>query len=291
MASESHGHAHEHGHDESHRPVSFYLGIAVVLTLITAFELGPLFQLYRLPALVLLGLSAFKFAMVVAFFMHLYDDAPVFTRLFAAPLIGAGLMVSVLMVLAHTFAPSPGKDSFAVQERYSDVWNQKCSSWLRSNHSNRWYCASPALSDARVALTTRLEDRPVSKIGTGADAGVDLAAMSEDQRKEWLMKRGGEVYNNICGACHQADGNGLPPNFPPLAASDSELFTVKENHLRVILKGYSGEIVVKGQKYNGAMPAQGTLSDLEVAAVATYERNSWGNNLGIVMPEDVKAVR
>jgi mono/diheme cytochrome c family protein len=302
MASDAHGHdhSHDHGHDhghgdghhEPHRPVAFYLGIAVFLSLVTAVELGPLFGYYRLPPLVLLLLSAAKFSTVVAFFMHLYDDAPVFTRLFAAPLIGATLMISVLMVLAHTFAPSPGKDSFAVEERYSDVWNKDCSSWLRSNHGNRWYCASPPIADARVQLTTRTDDRPKSAFGKGADAGVDLSAMSEADRKAWLMKRGGEVYGQICIACHQENGLGLPPNFPPLGKSDSELFTDKTNHARTIVKGFSGTLVVNGVQYSGAMPAQGgTLSDLEIAAVATYERNSFGNDLGIVLPEDVKAVR
>lgn len=297
MASDAHGHDHAHGHGhgdghEAHRPVSFYLAIALFLSIITAVELGPLFDFYRLPPLVLLLLSAVKFSVVVAFFMHLYDDAPVFTRLFAAPLLGATLMVSVLMVLAHTFAPSPGKDSFAVEERYGDVWNRPCSSWLRSNHTNRWYCASPPIADARVQLTTRQDDRPVSAFGKGADAGVDLAAMSDADKKAWLMKRGGEVYGNICQACHQENGMGLPPNFPPLAKSDSDKFTDKGAHAHTIIHGLSGTIRVNGVEYSGAMPAQGgNLSDLEIAAVATYERNSWGNDLGVVLPEDVKAQR
>ena len=48
---------------------------------------------------------------------------------------------------------------------------------------------------------------------------------------------------------------------------------------------------MQGVAYNGAMPPQGALSDYDIAAVATYERHSWGNNDGIVLPDDVKAVR
>jgi len=55
--------------------------------------------------------------------------------------------------------------------------------------------------------------------------------------------------------------------------------------------GLQGEIVVLGTTYNSAMPPQGTLSDYDIAAVATYERHSWGNNDGIVLPADVAAVR
>jgi cytochrome c oxidase subunit 4 len=124
--------AHDHAAHE-HRPVWQYLAIAVVLTLITAFELGPLFGFYHLPPAVLIVLSAFKFFTVVAFYMHLWDDHPIFTRLFAAPLIGAAAMITVLMLLHHTFFPSPHEDAFALQERYRENWNGPCYSWLRSH--------------------------------------------------------------------------------------------------------------------------------------------------------------
>ena len=54
----------------------------------------------------------------------------------------------------------------------------------------------------------------------------------------------------------------------------------------------SGEIEVDGQKYNGVMTPQGDmLDDLQIAAVITYERLSWGNDYGACMPNDVKAAR
>jgi mono/diheme cytochrome c family protein len=78
--------------------------------------------------------------------------------------------------------------------------------------------------------------------------------------------------------------------FPPLAGSGG-YYGSPENHARIIVHGLQGSIVVQGVTYNGAMPAQGQLSDYDIAAVATYERSSWGNNDGIVMPEDVARVR
>ena len=91
-------------------------------------------------------------------------------------------------------------------------------------------------------------------------------------------------------ACHQADGKGLPGSFPPLAGA-GEYYGDPQNHARIIVHGLQGEIEVLGVKYNGAMPAQGNLSDYDIAAVATYVRNAWGNDDGIVTPEDVQAVR
>ena len=281
---------HGHGEHESHRPVSFYLAIAAFLTVVTAFELGPLFDLYRLPALLLLALSAVKFFVVVAFFMHLWDDAQVYTRLFAAPLIGSSLMVGVLMVLHHTFSPSPVRDSVAVAERYGDTWNQPCNAWVRSGHSHRWYCSSPPIDDARVAALLPNDQKPKSAIGDGADAGVDLTAMNDADKKAFLIKKGESEYGTVCLACHQASGLGVPGAFPPLAGSD---YIVDSSvHVKVILNGLAGPVKVNGVDYNGAMQAWGgSLSDLQIAAIATYERNAWGNDLGVVLPEQVKALR
>ena len=50
-------------------------------------------------------------------------------------------------------------------------------------------------------------------------------------------------------------------------------------------------MTINGALFIEAMPAQPNLSDEEIAAVITYERNSWGNDFGICMPEDVAKAR
>ena len=60
----------------------------------------------------------------------------------------------------------------------------------------------------------------------------------------------------------------------------------------IVINGLSGEIEVLGKKYNGAMPPQGgQLSDYEIAAVLTNVRTSFGNNDGMVTPDQVKSQR
>ncbi len=60
----------------------------------------------------------------------------------------------------------------------------------------------------------------------------------------------------------------------------------------VILKGQSGEVVVNGKKYNAIMPAQDYLTDIQIADVLNYVRNSWGNKIpGTIIPATVKALR
>lgn len=104
-----------------------------------------------------------------------------------------------------------------------------------------------------------------------------------------VLDAGKEVYGTYCVACHQATGEGIANAFPPLAKSDY-LMADKKRAIQQVLNGSSGEIVVNGQTYNGAMPAQ-PLDDAQAAAVLTYVMNSWGNAGEEVTQEEVAAIR
>jgi cytochrome c oxidase subunit 2 len=99
-----------------------------------------------------------------------------------------------------------------------------------------------------------------------------------------LMAKGESVYQSNCLACHQAGGEGIPAaGFPALKASKIATGPVA-GHL---------DIVLNGGKQNPAMAAYGPqLSDVDLAAVITYERNAFGNDTGdMVQPADVAAAR
>ncbi|WP_163445009.1 copper-containing nitrite reductase [Flavobacterium columnare] len=100
---------------------------------------------------------------------------------------------------------------------------------------------------------------------------------------------GKSVYGKTCFACHQANGEGLPNAFPPLAKSDF-LNADINRAIEIILKGKTGEITVNGKKFNSVMTAQ-TLTDEEVANVLTYVYSQWGNSKKEVTPAMVAAVR
>ncbi len=106
---------------------------------------------------------------------------------------------------------------------------------------------------------------------------------------EIVMEKGKRVFTQTCFACHQAEGQGLPPVFPPLAKSDY-LMADKDRAIVGVIKGVSGPIKVNGTDYNGVMPPV-LLNDEQVASVLTYVRNSWGNQGEPVTIEDVKRVR
>lgn len=103
--------------------------------------------------------------------------------------------------------------------------------------------------------------------------------------------KGKQVFTTVCQACHQASGLGIPGAFPPLAGSEWVLGPPRRL-AAIILHGAAGEIVVKGQTFRGAMPAQkGALTDEQIADVATYVRGSWGNSAAAVETSLVTEVR
>ncbi|MGE0873309.1 MAG: cytochrome c oxidase subunit II [Burkholderiales bacterium] len=118
------------------------------------------------------------------------------------------------------------------------------------------------------------------------DKKKSLTAQQDDPNKQYtldeLKARGERVYAANCVACHQATGKGMPPAFPALDGSKL-VAGPSTDQIALVLNG----------KPNTAMAAFGKqLSDVELAAVITYTRNSWGNKVGdAVQPADVKALR
>lgn len=100
-----------------------------------------------------------------------------------------------------------------------------------------------------------------------------------------------KLYAANCVACHQAEGEGVPGAFPPLADSEWVVGT-SAVLVQILLHGVHGELTVAGQVYNGDMPAFGDkFSDHELAALATYLRTSFGNDADAIDAEFVEGQR
>ena len=127
--------------------------------------------------------------------------------------------------------------------------------------------------------------------GPGALAPPSGAPASAVQGGGAAAVDGASVFSSRCAACHQATGQGLPGAFPPLAGSEFVLGD-EERVVRIVLHGLTGPVTVKGQSFNGAMPAWAdALSDAEIAAVLTYVRSSWGNSAEAIATEQVAEER
>ncbi|CAH9054619.1 hypothetical protein PSEHALCIP103_01071 [Pseudoalteromonas haloplanktis] len=107
--------------------------------------------------------------------------------------------------------------------------------------------------------------------------------------KDDQIRFGQRVYEANCMACHQANGEGIPGAFPPLAKSDY----LNNNPLlgvNAIIKGLSGPITVNNVNYNGVMPAM-NLNDEDIANVITFVLNNWDNAGGKISAEQVAKQR
>lgn len=111
---------------------------------------------------------------------------------------------------------------------------------------------------------------------------AEAAKVAELTSKEWtieeLTERGEQVYRTACVACHQASGEGMPPTFPALKGSPMVTQDI-EAHIDIVVNGKPGTSMAAFGKQ---------LSEVDLAAVITYERNAWGNDTGeMVTPKDV----
>jgi len=104
--------------------------------------------------------------------------------------------------------------------------------------------------------------------------------------------RGKKIFAANCQTCHQANGLGVPGQYPPLAGSE---FTTggSKRPAMIVLKGLQGPVTVKGQKFGSAVmqPWDKTLTDQKIADVLTYERSEWGNSASPVTAEQIAALR
>jgi cytochrome c551 len=97
--------------------------------------------------------------------------------------------------------------------------------------------------------------------------------------------KGEQLYLTNCSNCHQKNGMGLGLLFPPLNQSD---YLQKTDEVICLMRhGKNGEIIVNGKSFNKEMKGIPSLTDLEIAEIATYIYNTWGQERGIV---DVKEV-
>ena len=116
------------------------------------------------------------------------------------------------------------------------------------------------------------------------------AAERGELTREQQVAAGRVLFQGTCSACHQAEGQGIPMVFPPLAKSDY-LAADKMRAIGIALNGLSGKIVVNGQEYNSVMPPMSQLNDDEIANILTYVNSSWGNAGERVTAAEVASVR
>lgn len=145
--------------------------------------------------------------------------------------------------------------------------------------------AEPAQQATPAVSNESAETSATSSETTSSSTAVPSAIQTQPGTKTFdeLMTEGKAQYGKYCAVCHKMDGTGMPPVFPALKGSSVAVGNSIVRHIDLVLTGVPGT----------AMQAfADQLTDDELAAIVTFERNAWGNNTGdVVQVSDVKAAR
>ena len=149
--------------------------------------------------------------------------------------------------------------------------------------------AMPAGNSPQCLAMTDADRQTIRRwVDEGAPCGKTTPPVASASRAD-RIETGRRLFGTVCLPCHQANGQGVPDRFPPLAASDF-LNADKTRAVATLLNGRTGEITVNGRKYNGAMPRL-PFDDAQIASVLTFVYGSFGNSGQDVSPDDVKRAR
>ncbi len=153
---------------------------------------------------------------------------------------------------------------------------------------------SGPMAEVVLRSTQYLSDADAQAIATYLQALPERAAppaqpTSAPPRR--LMQRGAEIYHDHCAQCHGAQGQGERGAFPALAGNRAVLLAEPTNLVRMILQGGYAPATAGNPRPYGMPPYHQLLGDEDVAAVATFVRNAWGNHAAAVATIDVYHVR
>jgi mono/diheme cytochrome c family protein len=106
-----------------------------------------------------------------------------------------------------------------------------------------------------------------------------------------VMRLGEKVYGDQCKACHGERGEGVTGIYPPLAGNRAVLLASPNNVVKATLHGGFPPSTAGNPRPFGMPPFSQVLDNAEVAAVATYVRQSWGNGAPPVSPLQAERAR
>jgi len=186
------------------------------------------------------------------------------------------------------FAPNITNDA----QRGLGAWSaEDIATYLRNGH-NAIAAATGPMADEVAHSSSHMTDADLKAIAAylkslpGQDDKTTPVAASDR-----AMVAGAAIYGDVCSACHASRGEGVANLFPALAKSASVRSSDATTVVRVILNG-ARSVATAAEPTSPGMPSFGwQLNDDEVAAVATYIRNSWGNAAPSVTAGDVRNQR
>jgi mono/diheme cytochrome c family protein len=163
--------------------------------------------------------------------------------------------------------------------------------YLASGRNGKSHADGP-MADVVVNSTAKMSDADIHAIAVylkSLPAGPPEPAVGSPP--DASMKDGAAIYAHQCIACHERDGSGAPRIYPPLPGNALLQSGDPASTLRIILDG-AQTVTTPRAPNTGSMPGYARqLSDQQIADVATYIRNSWGNAAPAVTAEQVAEAR
>jgi len=160
-----------------------------------------------------------------------------------------------------------------------------------ANGRNARAGAGGAMAEVVTYSTSLMNDQDRHAIGVYLKSQVaspDTAHVPPDVA---AMRRGAAIYSDACSSCHLEDGVGQPRLFPPLGHNAMLQQADPTGITHLILAG--ARIGTSASRPSPlSMPSFAwKLTDSEIADVATFIRNSWGNQAAVVSADEVRDAR
>lgn len=119
-----------------------------------------------------------------------------------------------------------------------------------------------------------------------ADKQTEMASIDANADRQWahkeLVAMGEQVYGANCASCHQNEGQGIPGMFPAIAGSSVANGDI-DTHVATVMHGIEDSMMAQFSD---------RLTDAEIAAVITFQRNAFGNGTGdTLQPSHIKSLR
>ena len=330
MAQNNHD---NHGHGNHGGGVTFYVIVALILGAITYVEFAIIeYEIAWLNTgttlFLLIALSLIKFALVVAIYMHLRGDDPLYTGFFASGMVIAmgtfialSFLFTVRSMVSTTALALEAEEVVEGEEIAHEQGLGELELLLAEERPlvESYRVPAPKYQTVQLRLPEAAQPsyslRPASALLTSTSAQETGGAETgdEDSSEETSAETGGteaaaaefdqalgeSAYSVNCVSCHQPDGQGVAGAFPPLAGHMPALYNAeggREYIINTVLYGLQGEIQVQGETYNGVMNPWSQLSNEEIAATLNHELTSWGNasmleDYSPIQPDEVEGLR
>jgi mono/diheme cytochrome c family protein len=163
--------------------------------------------------------------------------------------------------------------------------------YLRKGH-NRFAAAAGPMAEVVELSGSRINAGDLEAIAAYLKQTPGETSQSQPMDvKNPVMIAGAAIYTDLCSACHKKDGSGVAYLIPNLAGAASVSAHDPTSVLRVVING-AESAATDAEPTAPAMPAYGwQLNDAQVAAVATYIRNSWGHASAPISAAEVRDER